>query len=84
MSAGFPILRDLRFAVKSLQRTPGFTLIAILTLGLGIGANTSMFSILDGYLLRPAPYPDRDRLDRFYRTTHRIPAADSRRPTTSI
>ena len=69
MSAGTTILRDLRFAFKSLQRTPGFTLIAIITLGLGIGANTSMFSVLDGYLLRPAPYPDRDRLERLYRTT---------------
>src|SRR5881296_2461534 len=65
--AGLAILGDLRFAVKSLQRSPGFTLIAIITLGLGIGANTSMFSILDGYMLRPAPYPDRDRLDRIYR-----------------
>ena len=69
MSAGFPVFRDLRFALKSLQRTPGFTLIAIITLGLGIGANTSMFSVLDGYLLRPAPYPERERLERIYRTT---------------
>ena len=56
-------------AIKSLCRSPGFTLIAIVTLGLGIGANTSMFSILNGYLLRPAPYADRDRLDRIYRAT---------------
>jgi len=63
------ILGDVRLAIKSLSRSPGFTLIAILTLGLGIGANTSMFSILNGYLLRPAPYPDRDRLERIYRTT---------------
>ena len=69
MSAGFPVFRDLRFALKSLQRTPGFTLLAIITLGLGIGANTSMFSVLDGYLLRPAPYPERERLERIYRTT---------------
>ena len=69
VSASLPILRDLRFAIKSLQRTPGFTIIAVITLGLGIGANTSMFSVLDGYLLRAAPYPDRDRLERIYRTT---------------
>jgi predicted permease len=62
-------MNDLRFAIQSLLRTPGFTLVAIITLGLGIGANTSMFSILNGYTLRPAPYPDRDRLDRIYRTT---------------
>ena len=62
-------MNDLRFAIKSLGRSPGFTLIAIVTLGLGIGANTSMFSILNGYMLRPAPYPDSDRLDRIYRAT---------------
>jgi putative ABC transport system permease protein len=63
------IFRDVRFAIQSLGRTPGFTLIAIITLGLGIGANTSMFSILNGYMLRPAPYPERDRVDRIYRAT---------------
>ena len=57
------------FAIKSLLRSPGFTLLAIVTLGLGIGANTSMFSILNGYMLRPAPYADRDLLDRIYRAT---------------
>jgi len=67
--AGLSILPDFRFAFKSLRSTPGFTLIAILTIGLGIGANTSMFSILDGYMLRPAPYPDSDHLDRIYRAT---------------
>src|SRR5213594_1188213 len=63
------ILTDVRFAFKSLCRTPAFTLIAVITLGLGIGANTSMFSILNGYMLRPAPYPDRNHLDRIYRAT---------------
>src|SRR5438093_9925329 len=67
------ILPDLRFAIKSLRRSPGFTLIAIVTLGLGIGANTSMFSILNGYMLRPAPYPDRDQVDRIYRATPQNP-----------
>src|SRR3989449_5300265 len=69
VSAGLVIFRDLRFAIKSLCRTPAFTLIAVITLGLGIGANTSMFSILNGYMLRPAPYPDRDHLDRIFRST---------------
>jgi len=62
-------MNDFKLATKSLGRSPGYTLIAIVTLGLGIGANTSMFSILNGYTLRPAPYADRDRLDRIYRTT---------------
>jgi predicted permease len=62
-------MNDLRYAVKSLLNAPGFTLIAIVTLALGIGANTSMFSIINSYSLQPSPYPDRDRLDRIYRAT---------------
>src|SRR5437867_487662 len=72
--AGTAILGDLRFALRSLRRSPAFTLIAIITLGLGIGANTSAFSILNGVLLQPLPYPDVDHLDRIYRAT----AQDSR------
>ncbi len=45
-------LGDLRFAVNSLRRSPGFVLVAVITLGLSIGANTSMFSVLNGYILR--------------------------------
>ncbi len=66
-------LRDLRFAVQSLRRSPGLVVIAVVTLGLGIGANTSMFSVLNGYLLRPSPYPDSDLLDRLYRSTSQDP-----------
>jgi len=63
------LLGDLRFAIRSLRRTPGFAVIAIITLGLGIGANTSAFSVLDEILLRPLPYADADHLDRIYRAT---------------
>ena len=52
----------LRVAIRSLRKTPGFALAFILTLGLGIGANTAIFSIINGVLLRPLPYPDADRL----------------------
>jgi hypothetical protein len=67
--SAFAIPPDLRLALKALRRAPGFTLIAVVTLGLGIGANTSAFSILNALLLRPLPYPESDRLERIYRTT---------------
>jgi putative ABC transport system permease protein len=73
MNASPAILRDIRVAIKSLGRSPGFTLIAVATLGLGIGANTSMFSLVNGYMLRPAPYAASDQLDRIYRATPQNP-----------
>ncbi len=63
------ILRDLGLAIRSLRRTPGFALIAVLTLGLGICANTSAFSVLNEVFLRPLPFHDSARLDRIYRAT---------------
>ena len=55
------LLRDLRLAIRSLARNPGFTAVSVLTLALGIGATTAVFSVVYGVLFRPLPFPDADR-----------------------
>ena len=63
------LAQDLRYVVRTLTRQPLFALVAVLTLALGIGLNTAMFSFLNSLLLRPLPFPDAERLVRLYRTT---------------
>ncbi len=59
-------MNDLRYALRLLWKSPGFSLIAIATLALGIGANTAIFSVVESSLLRPLPFPQADRLVRLY------------------
>ncbi|HEY4659703.1 MAG TPA: ABC transporter permease, partial [Gemmatimonadaceae bacterium] len=74
------LLHDLRYALRSLARYPGFTAAVVLTLALGIGANTAIFSVVDGVLFRPAPFADLGRVMMVWETdrasgTTREPAA---------
>lgn len=66
-------MHNLRLVLRQLRHSPGFTLLAITTLALGIGANTAMFSLLNGIMLKPLPYADSTRLDRIYRSTPQDP-----------
>ena len=56
------LLKDIRFALKSLLRSPAFSVVSVLTLGLGIGMSVAVWSVIDAVLIRPLPYPESDRL----------------------
>ena len=63
-------VQDVRVASRGLLKTPGLTFVVVLTLAVAIGANTAIFSVIDGVLRRPLPYPDEDRIVRVAATTY--------------
>src|SRR5450759_5706891 len=63
------VLSDCRYALRQLRKNPGFTAVAVLTLALGIGVTTAIFSVVYGVLLRPLPYPDSNRIMAVFEVT---------------
>ena len=73
-------MSELKFAVRQLLKNPGFTTIAVLTLALGIGANTALFSVVNGVLLRPLPFSQQERRVTLYdRRAHGAGGSGARR-----
>ena len=73
-------MKEVQLAFRSLRRSPGFTLVAVLTLALGIGANTAIFTVVQGVLLKPLDFEEPDRLVRFWSQWHQFPRGSISEP----
>jgi predicted permease len=67
------VMHDLRYAIRTMAKSPGFAVVIVLTLALSIGANSAIFSVIDGVLLKRLPYPQQDRIVRFFLSSRTFP-----------